>query len=54
MQEQLLFEELSPAQAGLITENSTDGQDMWLNGIFMQCNIKNRYGLLYPLNEIQV
>lgn len=53
MQEQLLFEELSPAQAGLITESSTNGQDMWLNGIFMQGNIKNRNGRLYPINEIQ-
>ena len=53
MQEQLLFEELSPSQAGLITENSTDGQNMWLNGIFMQGNIKNRNGRVYPINEIQ-
>ena len=53
MQEQLLFEELSPSQAGLITESSTNGQDMWLNGIFMQGNIKNRNGRLYPMNEIQ-
>ena len=53
MQEQLLFEELSPSQAGLITESSTDGKNTWLNGIFMQGNIKNRNGRLYPMNEIQ-
>ena len=53
MQEQLLFEELSPSQAGLITESSQDGKSMWLNGVFMQGNIKNRNGRLYPMNEIQ-
>jgi len=50
---QLLFEELSPAQAGLITESSPDGQHTWLNGIFMQGGIKNRNGRLYPITEIQ-
>ena len=53
MQEQLLIEELSPSQAGLITESSQDGKNMWLNGIFMQGNIKNRNGRMYPMNEIQ-
>jgi len=49
---QLLFEELTPSQAGLIRESSQDGQHMWLNGIFMQGGIKNRNGRLYPMNEI--
>lgn len=53
MSQQLLFEELSPSQAGLIRESSTDGQNTWLSGIFMQGGIKNRNGRLYPLNEIQ-
>lgn len=53
MNQQLLFEELSPAQAGLITEASPDGQHTWLNGIFMQGGIKNRNGRLYPITEIQ-
>jgi len=52
MSSQLLFEELSPSQAGLITESSPDGQNTWLNGIFMQGGIKNRNGRLYPINEI--
>jgi len=52
MTSQLLFEELSPSQAGLITESSPDGQNTWLNGIFMQGGIKNRNGRLYPINEI--
>jgi len=53
MSQQLLFEELSPSQAGLIKESSQDGQNTWLNGIFMQGGIKNRNGRLYPMNEIQ-
>ncbi len=52
METQLLFEELSPSQAGLIRESSPDGMHTWLNGIFMQGGIKNRNGRLYPLNEI--
>jgi len=52
MTSQLLFEELSPSQAGLITEASTDGKHTWLNGVFMQGGIKNRNGRLYPINEI--
>ncbi len=52
METQLLFEELSPSQAGLIRESSPDGKSTWLNGIFMQGGIKNRNGRLYPINEI--
>ncbi len=53
MSQQLLIEELSPAQAGLIRESSTDGLNTWLNGIFMQSAIKNKNGRLYPITEIQ-
>lgn len=49
---QLLIEELSPAQAGLITEASPDGKNAWLSGVFMQADIKNRNGRVYPLQEI--
>jgi hypothetical protein len=52
-EQQLLFEELSPSQAGLITESSPDGKFTWLNGIFMQGGIKNRNGRVYPITEIQ-
>ncbi len=52
METQLLFEELTPSQAGLIRESSPDGKCTWLNGIFMQGGIKNRNGRLYPINEI--
>jgi len=53
MSQQLLIEELSPSQAGLIRESSTDGKNTWLNGIFMQSAIKNKNGRVYPITEIQ-
>lgn len=48
----LLTEELSPTEARLISESSTDGKTMWLNGICMQSAIKNRNGRNYPVSEI--
>ena len=52
METQILVEELSPQTANLITENANDG-NMFLSGIFMQADIKNRNGRLYPITEIQ-
>jgi Prohead core protein serine protease len=49
---QMLSEELAPAVSNIITESSTDGKTMWLNGICMQSSIKNRNGRNYPLHEI--
>lgn len=48
----LLTEELSPTEARIIQESSTDGKSMWLNGVCMQSAIKNRNGRNYPLTEI--
>lgn len=50
---QLLIETLLPSESNIITEASGDGKTVWLSGIFMQANIKNRNGRLYPINEIQ-
>lgn len=52
MDQQLLFEELSPSQAGIITETSRDGQHTWLNGVFMSAVERNRNGRIYPLSEL--
>lgn len=49
---ELLIEELTPAQSHLIEEASTDGKNVWLNGVFMQADIKNRNNRNYPLDEI--
>lgn len=52
MNPQLLFEELSPAEAGLMVEGTNDGKTHWLSGIFMQSGIKNRNGRIYSLEEL--
>lgn len=49
--EVLLIEELSPDTAQLM--EAEDGKDLWLSGVFMQAEMKNRNGRVYPLNEIQ-
>jgi len=48
----LLVEELLPTECRLIEEASPDGKNMWLSGIFMQADIKNRNGRNYPITEI--
>jgi hypothetical protein len=48
----LLVEELTAGEAGIVSEASTDGKSMWLNGVCMQSQIKNRNGRKYPINEI--
>jgi hypothetical protein len=48
----LLVEELNPSEARVVSESSTDGKSMWLNGICMQGAIKNRNGRNYPTSEI--
>lgn len=49
---QILTEELAPTAAGLITESSSDGKHTWLQGIFMESDVKNRNGRVYPLAEM--
>lgn len=48
----LLVEELRPSECNLIQESSQDGKSHWLSGIFMQADLKNRNGRVYPLQEI--
>ena len=49
---ELLIEELLPTEANIITETAQDGKNTWLSGIFMQADIKNRNGRVYPTTEI--
>jgi len=49
---ELLIEELTPTESHIISEASQDGKDMYLSGIFMQAELKNRNGRVYPLAEI--
>lgn len=53
MEQQILIEELSASTAGLVTEANTANGDTFLSGIFMQADIKNRNGRVYPITEIQ-
>lgn len=48
----LLVEELMPSECKLIQEASGDGKSLWISGIFMQADLKNRNGRNYPLSEI--
>jgi hypothetical protein len=48
----LLCEELYAPEARIVSESSSDGKSMWLNGVCMQSTIKNRNGRNYPLQEI--
>lgn len=52
MDQKLLIETYSPEEAGIITEASSDGKNTWLSGIFMQAEMKNRNGRVYPVKEI--
>ena len=54
MKQSLLIEELSPSDAHIITETDTNGdhKGTYLSGIFMQADIKNRNGRVYPVTEI--
>ena len=53
MKHQLLVEDLNASQANIVTESSTDGKTLWLNGIMMQGVDENRNHRKYPLIEIQ-
>lgn len=49
---ELLIEELNHQEGQILTEVSQKTNDIWLSGIYMQSEIKNRNGRSYPLNEI--
>jgi len=52
MEHSLLIESLGAEEAGLITEASHDGKNVWLSGVYMQAELKNRNGRIYPLSEL--
>lgn len=49
---ELLVEDFSAQEGNIITEAKMDGNNVWLSGIFMQADIKNRNGRVYPLSEM--
>ena len=52
MSQLVLIESLAPSQAQIIEESTADGKNHYLNGIFMQAELQNGNGRVYPLNEI--
>lgn len=52
MKEQLLIESIDASEGNIITESSTNTKDVFLHGIFMQAEQKNRNGRVYPLTEM--
>ena len=48
-----LFEYYSPDKANIIVESSKDGKDMMMSGLFIQGEVKNQNGRVYPKEEIQ-
>lgn len=52
MKQTILVEHLNAAQGNIITESMNDGKNMFLSGIFMQAEQKNRNGRIYPLQEM--
>lgn len=50
--QQLLVEELMPSECNMIQESASDGKSVWLSGIYMQADLQNRNGRVYPLSEI--
>jgi hypothetical protein len=53
MKTELLVEELQPKEASIIVEADTGNKNVWLNGIFMQCEQQNRNGRIYSLKEME-
>jgi hypothetical protein len=51
MKSQLLIEQLTPIQAGLM-EMHDSAKNIYLNGILMQADVRNGNKRVYPLEEI--
>ena len=47
-----LFEYYGPDNANIIVESSNDGKDLCMSGLFIQGEVKNQNGRVYPKDEI--
>lgn len=47
-----LFEYYNPADAEIIVESSKDGKELHMSGLFIQGEVKNQNGRVYPKDEI--
>ena len=48
-----LYENMSPEQSGISIMESNDGKDLFMQGLFIQGDVKNQNGRVYPKDEIQ-
>jgi hypothetical protein len=53
MKSQLLVETLTHQQANIIEESYNEGKNLFISGVFMQAETRNRNGRIYPLQEMQ-
>ena len=47
-----LYEYMSPEQSGIKIVESQDGKDIYMQGLFIQGEVKNQNGRVYPKDEI--
>lgn len=48
-----LYEYMSPEQSRVQISESQDGKDLFMQGLFIQGEVKNQNGRIYPKDEIQ-
>jgi len=48
-----LYEYMSPEQSGISIMEANDGKDLFMQGLFIQGDVKNQNGRVYPKDEIQ-
>ena len=52
MQSRKLYEYLNPSTANMQIMESQDGKDLFMQGLFIQGDVKNQNGRVYPKDEI--
>jgi hypothetical protein len=48
-----LYEYMAPDQGSLLLTESSDGKELFMAGLFIQGDVKNQNGRVYPRNEIK-
>lgn len=52
MKQTILVEHINASMGNIITESVENGKDVFLSGVFMQAEMKNRNGRIYPMSEM--
>lgn len=53
MQARKLYEYIAPDQGGIHITEGTNGKDIFMQGLFIQGDVKNQNGRVYPKTEIE-